>query len=232
MSRNGARTVRGNDTSPANGLGRHDPNESVHIGGRQSYSGATPSNRHGPSVLKGASSFTLSHVTIRGGALTAVGGTQRIHVKRLKIPRNGGQALAGTGTSKQRGNPTVLSDFNGGTLPSANYGVLSFSAVGGRQDVHHIGNSSGRSGYCNNGSSRLDVLPNRDGENIPRPVNGWYGIGQHSAVAGSSTGTSAPTVLENFQEFNGDDMEIFPGAFSAVAEDQLVEYDEAEIIPS
>ncbi|KIK60792.1 hypothetical protein GYMLUDRAFT_43407 [Collybiopsis luxurians FD-317 M1] len=212
---------------PVNFLGQPDANGTRRVDDRLTIQGQRVPAPKNPNVLNSASSFTLSQTSIQGGALSAVGGQQRIRIKGRKPSRNNGQInpghyASGTGVD-------VLSDFGGGTLPAATYGVGSFSAVRGYQDMRRHNKIRDPESLSSTAiyTPRPNVLPNVDGSSIPGPVNGHYADGQYSAIAGYQS-DSAPSVLNNFKNFNGDRMDIRAGAFSAIAMDQIIEYDHDE----
>lgn len=70
----------------------------------------------------------------------------------------------------------------------------------------------------------LNVLPDRS--DIPAPMYGRFDDGQYSAVAGNSGGLRVgPSVLPGFVNFHAHDLELLSGSFSAVSEDQDIEYE-------
>ncbi|KIK60938.1 hypothetical protein GYMLUDRAFT_244085 [Collybiopsis luxurians FD-317 M1] len=211
-------------------------------------------NGNGANVLNGTSSFTLSQATIQAGALSAVGGQQRIYVKGRKPSRNNSQSefnpqdyeahlafeivgdsmkliqvIVKPGHYTSGSGADVLADFGGGMLPAATYGVGSFSAVGGFQDMrlHSAGRRPESLSSAAVYTPRPNVLPNVNGNSIPGPVDGYYADGQYSAISGYGSG-AAPSVLRDFNDFNGHNVTLRAGAFSAVTRDQIIEYDEGD----
>jgi hypothetical protein len=190
-------------------------------------------NGSNPNVLQGAGDFTLSRTTIHSGALSAVGGKQQIRIRRQKPAKKNVPVSPATYSDGTNLNPTVLSGFKG-QLSQETFGSASFSAVGGYQDIRQHKPNQGWDQRSENTtiptpSTPMNVLPNRD--SFPCSSGGRYDDGQYSAVAGNRNnvpGSGGPSVLREFRQFDGHDLKFLPGSFSAVSEDQIVEYDGGE----
>lgn len=70
----------------------------------------------------------------------------------------------------------------------------------------------------------MDVRPNINGGSFPKPTANCFDDGQHSAVAGNPLAMQDPSVLPQFRHFYGNKLDIQPGAFSAVSQNQTIEY--------
>lgn len=78
-------------------------------------------------------------------------------------------------------------------------------------------------------ASHMTVLPDLNGTNFPRPVDGHFEDGSYSAVARNMhPSRDGPSVLRDFRHFEVNNVRLLPGALSAVAGDQTVEYDDGD----
>ncbi|KIK50852.1 hypothetical protein GYMLUDRAFT_266049 [Collybiopsis luxurians FD-317 M1] len=217
-------------------------NRTRRVNDRLTIQGQRTPGHTGPNVLNSASSFTLSQTTVRDGGLSALGGQQIIGIKGRKPSHNNSQSefhfrvyeahlafevIGGLMKLTQAvvkpghyRSGTGADVFRGGPLPAATYGVGTFSAVGGFQDMHI--HSEGRHPESLSSAAiytpRPNVLPNVTGNSIPKPMDGHYANGQYSA----------PSILRSFRDFNSENTELRAGAFSAVAEDQIIDYGEGD----
>ncbi|KAJ4499821.1 hypothetical protein C8R41DRAFT_863795 [Lentinula lateritia] len=191
---------------------------------RDAYTGPSvqgPNNSH-PNVLFGAGEFVLTNTKIHAGAFSAVGGWQEIRLRRAQPTQSqhtGNPNEDVMSSVQENCNPTVLSRFDG-VIPEAIYGSASFSAVGGIQDIRNKNTGSLRVTKC----TQMDVLPNLNGGSFPKPTANCFDDGQHSAIAGNPLTMQDPSVLPQFRHFYGNKLDIQPGAFSAVSQNQTIEY--------
>ncbi|KIK50197.1 hypothetical protein GYMLUDRAFT_253184 [Collybiopsis luxurians FD-317 M1] len=181
-----------------------------------------------PNVLNSASSFTLSQTAIQPGALSAVGGQQRIRVKGRKPSRNVGQE-----NSREyplEASPAVQSDFEG-VLPAATYGSRSFVAVGAYQDMRSRNFDGDLRAVSEDQIIERNVGQKNSHEYPPEASpavqsdfeEGMLPAATHDPRSFSAVGEFQDAQLHNWiRNFNGD---LHAGAFSAVSEDQFIEYD-------
>ncbi|KAJ4468387.1 hypothetical protein C8J55DRAFT_203984 [Lentinula edodes] len=191
---------------------------------RDAYTGPSvqgPNNSH-PNVLFGAGEFVLTNTKIHAGAFSAVGGRQKIRLRRGQPTQSqrADHSSNVTNSVQVNCNPTVLSGFDG-VIPEAIYGSASFSAVGGIQDIRNKNTS-----LQVTKRTQMEVLPNLNGSNFPQPTANRFDDGQHSAVypINDIVQEKGPSVLPQFRHFEGKKSDIQPGAFSAVYGNQTIEY--------
>ncbi|KAF9075465.1 hypothetical protein BDP27DRAFT_1034758 [Rhodocollybia butyracea] len=171
-----------------------------------------------PSVLSGAGKFTVSNTTIRAGAMSAVGGRQIIR-SRGPEPARYNEQVSTDNFTHGTSDPTVLARFDG-EISNATCGLGSFTAVGGKQNFR----SRRRPTDATRSARHPNVLPDRS--DIPPPNNGRFDDGQYAAIAGNSGSIRvSPNVLSDFRNVHAHHLDLLPGSFCAVSEDQDIEYD-------